>query len=83
MMPGEIIKQHPDWPDLWYDTPDGQYGRPAAIYKQLQDLNLGKTWQDVSAPVLVIHGTADTIMSASDSRAIAETVNRVHPGQAT
>jgi pimeloyl-ACP methyl ester carboxylesterase len=83
MTPGEVIAQHPDWKPLWYDAPDGQYGRPAAFYQQLQDLNLGKVWQEVTAPVLVLHGSADTIMSRSDSHAIADIVNRVHPGHAT
>jgi alpha-beta hydrolase superfamily lysophospholipase len=81
--PGEVLAQHPEWKPLWYDAPDGQYGRPAAFYQQLQDLNLGKVWEDVGVPVLVIHGGADTIMSQADSRAIAETVNRAHPGYAT
>jgi pimeloyl-ACP methyl ester carboxylesterase len=83
MSPGEIIAQHPEWKGLWYDTPDGQYGRPATFYQQLQDLNLGKVWQEVDVPVLVLHGTADTIMSASDSCAISDIVNRAHPGRAT
>jgi len=83
MSPGEIIAQHPEWKKLWYDAPDGQYGRPAAFYQQLQDLNLGKVWQEVEAPVLVLRGTADTIMSASDSHAIADIANRAHPGHAT
>ena len=83
MTPGEIIAQHPEWKGLWYDAPDGQYGRPAAFYQQLQNLNLGKVWQEVDAPVLVLHGTSDTIMSPSDSRAIADIVNRAHPGHAT
>jgi len=83
MTPGEIIAQHPEWKALWYDAPDGQYGRPAAFYQQLQDWNLGKVWQEVTAPVLVLHGSADTIMSRSDSHAIADIVNRAHPGHAT
>jgi pimeloyl-ACP methyl ester carboxylesterase len=83
MTPGEIIAKHPEWKGLWYDAPDGQYGRPAAFYQQLQNLNLGKVWQEVNAPVLVLHGTADTIMSPSDSRAISDIVNRAHPGHAT
>ena len=33
--------------------------------------------------MLVLHGTADTIMSPSDSRAISDIVNRAHPGHAT
>ena len=60
----------------------GQYGRPAAFYQQLQALNLGEVWEKVSAPVLVIYGGDDTIMSRADARAISDTVNHVHPEQA-
>jgi pimeloyl-ACP methyl ester carboxylesterase len=82
MTPGQVIAQHPDWKTLWYDSPDGQYGRPAAFYQQLQALNLGEVWQNVQAPVLVIHGSADDIMSRADSQAIVEIVNQAHPGHA-
>lgn len=82
MTPGEIVRQHPGWKTLWYDEGDGQYGRPAAFYQQLQALNLGEAWQNVTAPVLVMRGTADSVMSDADSRAIAENVNRTHPGLA-
>ena len=80
--PGDVLKQHPEWKSLWRDEPDGQYGRPAAFYQQLQALNLGRVWQEVTAPVLVLHGTADTIMSRADSLAIVDTVNHAHPGHA-
>lgn len=82
MTPGQIIARHPEWKSLWYDSPDGQYGRPAAFYQQLQALNLGEIWQRVDEPVLVIRGTADNIMSRADSEAIARIVNQVHPGHA-
>jgi pimeloyl-ACP methyl ester carboxylesterase len=82
MTPAEIIAQHPEWKGLWHDAPDGQYGRPAAFYQQLQALNLGAAWQKVNEPVLVIRVTGDKIMSRSDSEAIARTVNQVHPGHA-
>jgi len=82
MTPGQIVAQHPEWKGLWYDSPDGQYGRPAAFYQQLQALNLGESWQRVNEPVLVIHGSGDDIMSQSDSEAIARIVNQVHPGHA-
>jgi pimeloyl-ACP methyl ester carboxylesterase len=82
LTPGQVIAQHPQWKNLWYDAPDGQYGRPAAFYQQLQSLNLGEAWQHVNAPVLVVYGTGDTIMSRADSDAISEIVNRVHPGAA-
>jgi len=79
MTPGQVIAQHPEWKSLWYDAPDGQYGRPAAFYQQLQALNLGEAWQKVNEPVLVIHGAADNIMSQADSEAIAQIVNQTHP----
>lgn len=79
--PGEILRQRPQWKDLWYDESDGQYGRPAAFYQQLQALNLGQLWQDVDVPVLVIRGAKDTIMSRADSSAIADIVNAAHPGR--
>jgi pimeloyl-ACP methyl ester carboxylesterase len=82
MTPGEVVAQHPEWKSLWYDAPDGQYGRPAAFYQQLQALNLGQAWQNVNVPVLVMRGTADDIMSDADARALAENVNRAHPGRA-
>jgi pimeloyl-ACP methyl ester carboxylesterase len=82
MTPGQVITQHPEWKSLWYDTPDGQYGRPAAFYQQLQALNLGEAWQKVNAPVLVIRGGADDIMSRADSETIAQIVNQAHPGRA-
>ncbi len=82
MTPGQVVSQHPEWKSLWYDSPDGQYGRPAAFYQQLQALNLGEAWQKVNEPVLVIRGTADNIMSRTDAEAIARIVNQVHPGHA-
>ena len=62
MTPGEVIAQHPEWKRIWYDQPDGQYGRPAAFYQELQALNLGAAWEKVNVPVLVIHGTADMVI---------------------
>lgn len=82
MTPGDILLRHPDWKPLWAESPDGQYGRPAAFYQQLQKLNLGAVWQSVDSPVLVIHGSADDVMSRADSEAIATIVNTAHPGRA-
>jgi pimeloyl-ACP methyl ester carboxylesterase len=82
MTPAQVIAPHPEWKDLWYDLPYGQYGRPAAFYQQLQALNLGEVWQRVTAPVLVIRGTSDSIMSRADSEAIVQIVDQAHPGHA-
>ena len=82
LTPGEVLAQHPEWKSLWTDSPDGQYGRPAAFYQQLQALNLGEAWQKINAPVLVIRGSADNVMSRADAEAITQIVNQVHPGRA-
>jgi len=82
MTPGEILKQHADWAGIWYDEPNSQYGRPAAFYQQLQDLNLGEAWSTVKTPVLVLRGSSDSIMSFNDSVTIADIVNRASPGRA-
>ena len=60
MTPGQVIAQHPEWSGLWYDSPDGQYGRPAAFYQQLQALNLGELWQGVKAPACWSYGERPT-----------------------
>lgn len=86
MTPGQVIAQNPEWKKLWEQSPDympdGQYGRPAAFYQQLQALNLGEAWQNLNAPVLVVRGSADSIMSRADSEAIVQIVNQDHPGHA-
>ena len=69
--PGDIVNSDARFKKIWYDAPDGQYGRPAAFYQQLQSLNLEREWSSVRAPVLVIRGGADIIMSHHDAAAIA------------
>jgi alpha-beta hydrolase superfamily lysophospholipase len=52
----------------------------------LQALNLGESggeiWSGVDVPVLVLRGSSDTIMSHADNVALADAVNRTHPGRA-
>lgn len=74
--PKQIIAARPEWKSLWYDGDATQYGRPAAFYQQLQDLNLGEAWTAVKVPVLVLRGEYDWIMPREDGSAIVETVNR-------
>ena len=74
--PKQILTAHPEWKSIWYDGDATQYGRPAAFYQQLQDLNLGQTWGAVKVPVLVLRGEYDWIMPRPDGYAIVESVNR-------
>lgn len=74
--PKQILDGHPQWRAIWDDGDVTQYGRPAAFYQQLQQLNLGETWAAVKVPVLVMHGEYDFIMPREDGYAIVESVNR-------
>jgi pimeloyl-ACP methyl ester carboxylesterase len=82
MTPAEAIARDPQLKEVWYDAPDAQYGRPAAFYQQLQDLNLAEALSRVQAPALIIHGGQDWVMSRADAEAVADVLNRVHPGRA-
>jgi pimeloyl-ACP methyl ester carboxylesterase len=71
---------HARW---WYDAPDGQYGRSARYYQQVQALDVDAAWAEVSAPVLLVHGEYDWIMSIDDAQRVMALVNRGSPGRAT
>ena len=75
-LPKQILTAHPEWKGIWQDGDSTQYGRPAAFYQQLQELNLGETWAAVKMPVLVLRGEYDWIMPREDGSAIVESVNQ-------
>lgn len=81
--PGEIAQKDSRFAGLWYDKPDSQYGRPAAFYQQLQELNLGQAWSAVDVPTLVVRGSFDWIMSEKDALAIVDAVNAKGASPAT
>jgi pimeloyl-ACP methyl ester carboxylesterase len=74
--PKQILAAHPQWKGIWDDGEITQYGRPAAFYQQLQDLNLGEVWAAVKVPVLVVRGEYDWIMPREDGYAIVDSVNK-------
>ena len=82
LTPAQALTQHPEFKPIWYDEPERQYGRPAAFYQQLQDLNLGQAWSTVNVPVLAVHGEYDWIMSGDDYQLLANALNAKHPGSA-
>lgn len=81
-LPGDIVKQKPHLAASWDDEPARQYGRPAAFYHQLQELNLSEAWAKVSAPSLVVWGERDTIMGRADHEHIVALVNANRAGAA-
>ena len=80
--PGQVLAQRPELRQLWQGDAEHQYGRPVAYYQQLQDLNLMAAWSQVTAPVLVLHGEFDWIMSRDDLEILASLVNRNRVGAA-
>lgn len=80
LTPAEVIHRKPHLAGLWYDAPEHQYGRAAAFYHQLQDLNIAGEWSKVSVPTLSIYGEYDWFMSADDHQAFAALVNKNRPG---
>lgn len=82
LTPAEVIRQRPRLAALWYDRPAHQYGRPASYFQQVHALNIEAAWEKVSAPVFIVYGEYDWIMSRADHDLIADIVNRRHPGNA-
>jgi pimeloyl-ACP methyl ester carboxylesterase len=82
LTPAEVLARRPDLTPLWHDAPDGQYGRPAAYYQQVEDLDVEDAWSRIEVPVLVLHGEYDWIMSRAEAEHAAEIVNARAPGRA-
>ena len=80
--PGQVVRAKPRLAPLWDDAPDGQYGRPAAFFQQVAALNVEAAWDKVDAPVLVLYGEYDWIMSRADQERILEIVNARRPERA-
>lgn len=81
--PQQISTEKPHLAKLWYDEPRHQYGRPAQFYMQTQDFNFMETWLNTRAPVYVVAGEYDWIMSLDDSRLLVDMINQKTPGRAS
>lgn len=81
-LPGDIVKAKPHLARYWTEPPAHQWGRPAAFYQQLQELNLAEAWSKVRAPALVVWGEHDWIMGRDDHERIVDLVNRNRAGAA-
>ncbi len=83
MSPGEVLSKHPEFKYLWSGNPDSQYGRNYKFYIEANNHNVPDYWSNVNAPVLVIYGEYDWIMSRKDHMMIAEAANRRKEGLGT
>ena len=79
-----VEKQRPE--ELARDGCEGvvkPYGAVPYTYAQaVADISLGKQWKDADMPVLVVSGTGSTVTTARQNRALAELINKWHPGRA-
>jgi len=73
----EIVKSIPECRD--YIT----YPAASSYMQQWADLNLSNEWKKVSAPVLIVYGTADYVSTIADDPLLASVINSFHPGHAT
>jgi pimeloyl-ACP methyl ester carboxylesterase len=83
LTPGEVVAKRPDLAPLWSDSPDGQYGRPAAYYHQVARVNVEEAWAKLDVPVLILHGEYDWMMSPAEHEHIRDLVNARRPESAT
>jgi alpha-beta hydrolase superfamily lysophospholipase len=51
--------------------------------QQVAGLNILSPWTHLDVPVLAIYGSADFVTDLTDHQLIVDTVNKVHPGNAT
>jgi len=86
----DALYENPEYKDLVVSElghkagSNDMWGRHWAFWRQIDSLNLAKSWQQVNCPVLVLHGAADyESCSIVEPTLITETVNEAHPGNAT
>jgi len=72
----EVINDYPALAEYNYHAPAHMYGRPLAYYQQLQDYNLAGAWEELKAPLRIMRGTNDWIMSAYDNEIIIQVLKK-------
>lgn len=86
----EELLQNPEYKELviselgYKEGSNDMWGRHWAFWPQIDSLNLAESWQQISCPVLVLHGASDyESCSIVEPQLITATVNEAHPGNAT
>ncbi|MEQ9403757.1 MAG: alpha/beta fold hydrolase [Cyclobacteriaceae bacterium] len=71
----EVVNEYPAIKASNYHSPRHMYGRPVAYYQQLQDFDLAGEWERLKAPVRILYGLNDWIMSESDNDMIIKVLD--------
>ncbi|WP_353778046.1 PDZ domain-containing protein [Winogradskyella sp. 3972H.M.0a.05] len=72
----EIEDEYPAIKEFNYHSAQHMYGRPVAYYQQLQDYDLAGEWEKIKAPVRIMRGTNDWIMSSFDNKMIVDVLKK-------
>ncbi len=72
----EIIAENPALKDYNYHSPEHMYGRPVEYYQQVQKFDLGGEWEKLRAPLRIMYGSNDWIMSEYDNHMIMDVLDR-------
>ncbi|WP_420320707.1 serine aminopeptidase domain-containing protein [Flagellimonas sp.] len=72
----EVVDAYPALAEYNYHSAAHMYGRPVAYYQQLQDFDLAGQWEKLKAPVRILRGTNDWIMSSFDNKMIIDVLER-------
>ncbi|WP_136480446.1 serine aminopeptidase domain-containing protein [Cognatitamlana onchidii] len=72
----DIVNDYPALSEYNYHGPYHMYGRPLKYYQQLQDFDIAGAWEKVNAPVRILRGTNDWIMSAFDNQMILKVLQQ-------
>ena len=73
----DIVKVSPECRDFI------TFPAPYTYMQQWAALNPAEEWKRVSAPVLILYGTADFVSTIADDPYMADVVNSFHPGNAS
>lgn len=73
----EIQKAHPEMEKFMEAsgyTKEQMMGRSYAFFKQLYDINQAEAWEEVTAPVLAMHGSADFVSYEDEHTTLVDVI---------
>lgn len=73
---GQVLDEYPAIKTYFGHSRSHMYGRPVAYYQQLQDYDLVGAWEKLEAPVRILYGENDWIMSAYDNQLIMQVLDK-------
>ncbi len=73
----EIMQSRPGIKPYMYHSPNHMYGRPLRYYQQVQAFDFASQWASLKAPIRILRGEHDWIMSYADNEMIMDLLDAV------